>query len=160
MKTVIPTLLLWSSVAFAPHAQAVDFLLAAGVACQPATASDAAKLDYVDGSATNIHAAPGTSAQTASVVCQLPTIPPRFKPVNAGIYFVDPDRRWTKCYFHNLWPGTAAPSAMTRDVPGRPGIGVASLAVDASLFVPHAVRCAVRPGQSLYGVQVDIAPLP
>lgn len=132
----------------------------AGVVCRPSTPADAAKLEYRDGSATNIHAAPGTSAQNATVVCALQPTPPGHAMTRATIAFFDPDRRWSKCYFHNLFPGIGSRTALTVTTPGSTAIGVATLPVDATTFVPHAARCTVRPGQILYAVETEFEPFP
>ena len=126
-------------------AKADAILFHAGVACQPATASDADELDFRDGSARNIHAAPGTADQNATVVCQLPAVPPGTVMTGASVTYYDDARRWGKCYFLNAWPATPSRAVLVTSVADRPWIGTADLPVDAASFVPQAVRLAVMP---------------
>jgi hypothetical protein len=141
------------------HVHAQSSLLSAGVACRPASAADDNRVIYYDGSARSVFSAPGTSDQIATVVCQLPSVPPGSVMTAASVTYYDTSSRWDKCYFQNVYPGLPAHSALVTGVTGRPWIGVATLAVDATSFVPHSVRCMVKPGQSLYAVSIDVAPL-
>lgn len=137
-------------------AKADAILFHAGVACQPATAGDADNLDFRDGTARNIHAAPGTTAQNATVVCQLPAVPPGTLMIGASVTYYDDARRWGKCYFLNVWPATPARSVLVTSVPERPWIGTADLPVDSAAFVPSSVRCTVRPGQYIYAIVSEV----
>ena len=136
------------------HAQSM--LFHAGAACQPATSTDAARLNFSDGSARNVFAAPGTGDQVATVVCQLPAVPPDHMMTGASVAYYDSLRRWDKCWFQNAWPATTPRSVLVSSVPERPWIGIADLPVDATEFVPMTVRCTVRPGQFLYSVTTEV----
>ena len=140
-------------------AQAQSILFHAGVACQPATSTDAARLDFSDGSARNVFAPPGTGDQVATVVCQLPTVPPDHVMTGASVAFYDSLGRWEKCWFQNAWPAITPRPALVTSVPERPWIGTADLVVDPSKFVPVSVRCTVRPGQFLYAVTTEVVPV-
>jgi len=86
-------------------------------------------------------------------------VPPGSMMTGASVTYYDAASRWDKCQFLNAFPGIPARSAPVVGVSSRPWIGVATLAVDASSFVPQSVRCLVKPGQSLYAVAIDVAPL-
>jgi len=137
------------------HAQYI--LIHAGAACQPATSTDAARLNFSDGSARNVFAAPGTGDQVATVVCQLPAVPPDHVMTGASVALYDHLRRWDKCWFQNTYPGVTPRWALVMSVPERPWIGTADLPVDSTTFVPMSVRCTVRPGQFLYSVTTEVA---
>jgi hypothetical protein len=159
MKSLLSPLLLAILATVTPHLYAQSSLLSAGVACRPASAADDNKLSYYDGSARSLFSAPGTGDQIATVVCQLPSVPPGSAMTAASVTYYDATGRWDKCYFQNVYPGLPARSALVTAVPGRAWIGVATLAVDAGSLVPQSVRCMVKPGQSLYAVAIDVAPL-
>lgn len=161
MKRQLPCYLLFTLLAGFSTATSAEVLqMNAGVTCQPATSADAAKLDYREGNAFNIHSPPGTAAQNAAVVCALPPVPPGHLMTRATIYFYDFDQRWSRCSFYNLFPGIAPRRIMTTSPSSQPHIGRASMIVDATEFVPHAVHCVVRPGQRLYAVETAYEPWP
>ena len=139
------------------HAQSI--LFQAGAACQPAKPTDATRLDFSEGSARNVFAAPGTSDQVATVVCPLPAVPPEHVMTGASVAYYDSLRRWDKCWFLNAWPATPPRWALVTSVPDRPWIGTADLVVDSSTFVPTSVRCTVRPGQFIYAVTTEVVPI-
>ena len=138
-------------------ARAEVLQLVAGASCRPATAADVANLDYRNGAAVNVHPAPGTSAQNARVTCALPPVPPNHFVTRISIAYVDVDRRWSKCYFHDLYP-TAPRAVMTATVPGSLHLGQAVLTVAPGDPMPAAATCTVRPGQTLYGVELALEP--
>lgn len=152
----VPTAIVFLGLFACGSAKADAILFHAGVACQPATASDADELDFRDGSARNIHAAPGTADQNATVVCQLPAVPPGTVMTGASVTYYDDARRWGKCYFLNAWSATPSRAVLVTSVSDRPWIGTADLPVDAASFVPQAVRCTVRPGQAIYAVVSEV----
>jgi hypothetical protein len=137
-----------------------ELLMGSGVACQPATAADAAKLDYTDGHPANIYSAPGTAAQVANVVCPLPSTPPGYAMAAASAYFTDFDRRWSKCTFMNGYATDTARIVMTASIPTAPHIGRARLVIDPATLIPFAVRCPIRPGQTLYALETELTPVP
>lgn len=107
--------------------------------------------------ARSLFSAPGASDQIATVVCQLPIVPPGWVTTASHVTYYDADRRWDKCYFLNAYLGVPArPGGRQSE---RPWIGDATLAVDFASFVPHSVRCRVKPGQSLYAVTIEVAAL-
>jgi hypothetical protein len=158
-SALIACLTLATAVAGAP-AGAEILLLNAGVTCRPATAADVDRLSYRDGSAANIHPGSAPATHTATVTCALPPVPPGHRLVRASAFLYDLDRRWSRCAYFNLAPGVAPRAAMTVSVAGAPVLGHATVEIDTSGFVPHAVRCPVRPGQALYGIETEVAPWP
>lgn len=144
--------------AASPFAFAGSLQQTAGAQCRPSGSSDVAKLDYRDGAATNVADAPGTTAQNATVVCALPPVPPDHLLTRVSVAYYDPDRRWSKCYFFNGFPTTMR-TVLVVSSTTNPDIGSATLPVDAREWVPHAVRCTVKPGQMIYGVETEAEPL-
>jgi hypothetical protein len=138
-----------------------DIQLMAGVACRPATAADFQRLDFSNGSATNAFPAPGGPDQVANVVCALPPVAPRHALVRVTVAYFDPSARWARaqCAFHNLFPTEPPVFAPLTVLRSNPRLATVTLLVDPFTFVPHAVRCSVRPGQSLYAVETELEPL-
>ncbi len=159
MKTILfASFVLASLAAFAGAAQSQQIQLSAGVVCQPATAADAARLDFSNGSAANVFAAPGSADQVASVVCALQPVPPGYVMVRATVWFFDPARRWPRAYcnFFNLAPGVAPRSVPILGLSTNLSLASAALVVDPFAFVPHAVNCSIRPGQRIYAIETTL----
>lgn len=133
---------------------AQELVLVAGSHCQPTLPGDAASLSYADGAVTN------TGPRQVRVTCPLPAVVPGYGMVGASVTQLDFDEQWgRRCLFYNLWPGLAPQPGVVTGLPNSPWIGIGQVAVDSSVFVPHSVVCPLLPGQKLYALTVELAPL-
>lgn len=149
MRTALLTLALAAVPALPAAAQ--HMLQSPGAECQPTRPADAKYLDYAEGAAN--------ASGYLWVSCPLPAVPPEYERVAVRAYFLDFDERWGKqCHAYNSWPAAGPQTALIEpSSPTRPYIGIAAWKPDPGKPV-HALVCWLMPGQTLYGLEIEIAP--
>jgi hypothetical protein len=150
--TAVLAALLLATASMQVSAQAL--VLAAGSHCQPTEPGYVDSLSYEQGAVTN------AGKREVRVTCPLPAVVPGYMMVGASVALLDFDQKWgRRCLFHNLWPGQSPQPAVLDGLPNTPWIATAEIAVDSSVFVPHSVICPLVPGQTLYGLTIQLEPL-
>lgn len=155
MRRSIGSALVASALAMtSTQVSAQSLVLAAGSHCQPTVPGYADALSYEQGAVTN------AGKREVRVTCPLPAVVPGHTMVGASVALLDLDQKWgRRCLFHNLWPGLSPQPAALDGLPDTPWIGTAEIAVDSSVFVPHSVICPLAPGQTLYGLTIQLESL-